>query len=63
MDTATECSQICTGVKHWKLEKFDGELPQPGENKLPVEVIEGGDGLPTVTRYPQREAAEAAAHV
>ena len=37
-------------VRRWVLEKFDGDPPKPGENKLPVEVIEGGDGLPTVVK-------------
>lgn len=40
----------------WKLEKFDGEAPLPGEHKLPVEVIEGGDDLPTVVSYPQENS-------
>lgn len=31
----------------FKLEKFDGEKV-PGDGKVPVEVIEGGDGLDTV---------------
>ncbi len=31
----------------WKLEKFDGEK-MPGDGKLPVEVLEGGDGKPTI---------------
>lgn len=34
--------------RHFRLEKFDGEPPQPGEHKDPVEIIEGGDGEPTV---------------
>ena len=34
----------------WRLEKFDGEPPLPGENKLPVEIIEGGDNKPTTVR-------------
>lgn len=39
----------------WRLEKYDGDPPKPGEKKLPVEVIEGGDGRPTVVSYPQKE--------
>lgn len=31
----------------WKLEKFDGEKI-PGDGKVPVEVLEGGDGRPTI---------------
>lgn len=57
----SEATPMRMDVKHWKLEKFDGDPPQPGEHKLPLEVIEGGDGLPTTHRYPQREAAAALA--
>ena len=43
-------------IKRWRLEKFDGEH-EPGDGKKPVEIIEGGEGLPTtVTRIaPQGE--------
>lgn len=34
-------------ITHWRLEKFDGEYE---EGKIPVEVIEGGDGIPTVRK-------------
>ena len=36
------------GVKvkvDWKLVKYDGEAPQEGEVKTPVEVLEGGDSF------------------
>lgn len=35
------------GVKEWRLDKYEGDPPQPGETKLPFEYITGGDGLPT----------------
>lgn len=35
----------------FKLEKFDGEKV-PGDGKVPVEVIEGGDGRDTVLTKP-----------
>ncbi len=35
------------GVKHFRLTKYDGDPPRPGEDKAPVEIIQGGDGLPT----------------
>lgn len=34
-------------VKEWRLDKYDGDPPQPGEHKLPIEYITGGDELPT----------------
>jgi hypothetical protein len=34
-------------VKRWKLEKFDGDHIE-GDGKEPIEVLEGGDGLPTI---------------
>lgn len=34
-------------VQTFILEKFDGEKV-PGDGKVPVEIIEGGDGLPTL---------------
>ena len=45
-----DASRPKVSVRRWVLEKFDGDPPQPGEDKLPVEVIEGGDGLPTVVK-------------
>lgn len=44
------------GVKHWRLDKYDGDPPQDGEEKAPVEYIEGGDGLPT-RRYVLRDGS------
>jgi len=38
----------------FRLEKFDGEK-RPGDGKEPVEVIEGGDGRPTVMTFPKEE--------
>lgn len=38
---------VTTGVKEWRLDKFDGDPPGPGETKIPVEYITGGDELPT----------------
>lgn len=35
------------GVKRWRLNKYVGDPPKPGEDKEPFEIIEGGDGLPT----------------
>lgn len=43
-----EAAVKVTQIVRWRLEKFDGEPPQPGELKTPVEVITGGDGIPTV---------------
>lgn len=48
-------SKMMTQVKHWKLEKFNGEY-QPGMK--PVETLEGGDGLPTVRRNAEGEIIE-----
>jgi phage/plasmid primase-like uncharacterized protein len=41
-----EATTFDVKVKHWKLEKFDGEHVE-GDGKEPIEYIEGGDGLPT----------------
>lgn len=54
---ANEVPEVEVTVNHWRLEKFEGDPPHDG--KLPIEVIEGGDGLPTVHSYPQ-EADEPA---
>lgn len=34
-------------VQRWRLVKWDGDPPAPGEAKEPIEVIEGGDDVPT----------------
>ena len=31
----------------WRLEKFEGDPPAPGDEKRPFEIIEGGDDLLT----------------
>ena len=33
--------------KRFRLVKWDGAPPEPGEEKEPLEIIEGGDGLET----------------
>ena len=38
---------VKTRIDKFTLEKFDGEKV-PGDGKVPVEIIEGGDGLPTL---------------
>lgn len=43
-----EVQQMTAEVVSWKLEKFDGDPPQPGEHKLPVEIIRGGKDRPTL---------------
>lgn len=42
-----EVPQLNARVLKMTLEKFDGEKV-PGDGKEPVEIIEGGDGLPTM---------------
>ena len=39
--------QKLAGKQHFLLEKFDGEKV-PGDDNMPVETIEGGDGEPTI---------------
>ena len=34
-------------VTHWRVTKYDGDPPRPDEDKVPVEIIQGGDGIPT----------------
>lgn len=36
-------------VLHWRCDKYEGDPPQPGEHKLPIEYVEGGDEKPTRT--------------
>jgi hypothetical protein len=36
----------------YRLDKYDGDAPRPGESKVPFEVIEGGDDMPTVVTHP-----------
>ena len=38
-------------TRRWRLEKFDGDPPKEGEHKEPVEIIEGGDDIPTRVVY------------
>lgn len=42
-----EVPELNARVLKMTLEKFDGEKV-PGDGKEPVEIIEGGDGLPTM---------------
>lgn len=44
-------------VEKWRLVKYEGDAPAPGEHKTPIEIIEGGDGQPTVRSYPAQEGA------
>ena len=37
----------------WELRKYEGEAPRPGEHKEPIEIITGGDNLPTLVSKPQ----------
>lgn len=41
-------------VARWRLEKFDGEHVE-GDGKKPVEIIEGGDDIPTRVVYRKGE--------
>jgi len=34
-------------VTHFRVTKYDGDPPKPDENKMPVEIIQGGAGIPT----------------
>lgn len=36
-----------TGVKHWRVTKYEGEPPRAGEHKDPFEIVEGGDDIET----------------
>lgn len=46
-------SATVTTVNRWQLVKWEGDPPQPGEQKEPIEIIEGGDGVDTV-RYSRK---------
>jgi len=44
--THADKSGLSASIKKFELKKFDGEH-EKGDNKRPVEIIRGGDGLPT----------------
>lgn len=46
-------------VQRWRLVKWDGDPPAADETKEPIEIIEGGDDIPTrvVFRRPGFDAS------
>jgi len=45
--TQTDEAGVNVEVTHFRLTKYEGDPPQPGEEKEPIEIIQGGDNLPT----------------
>lgn len=51
--------QAVKQVVRWRLEKFDGDPPKPGEKKEPIEVIEGGDDIkPRIVKERKQDAVD-----
>ncbi|NOY63052.1 MAG: hypothetical protein GXP10_07870 [Gammaproteobacteria bacterium] len=49
-------SRVGVTVRSWRLTKWQGDPPKPGEYKVPLEIIEWNDSNSAVsTRYPQNE--------
>ncbi len=42
-----DANSLDVRCKRFRLVKWDGPPPEPGEDKEPLEIIEGGDGLET----------------
>lgn len=57
MSAPNETPPVELKVKRWRLAKYDGDPPKPGEHKEPVEIIEGGDDIPTRVIF-RKEASD-----